>query len=327
MKKCLGCGAVLQTIDSKKMGYIDEEILDKAKYCQRCFKITHYNQNLIMPLPNINETLVKEINKKAKYVFFLIDFINICKETMDTYLNIKCNKVLVINKLDIIPRSVKLDKLRTFLKDIYNVDNVIFVSSKYKKNINSIYQVMHLNNIMEAYILGYTNAGKSTLINEICLSNGIVDNKITTSLIPNTTLDFIKIIINDNKTIIDSPGFTLNKVLYELTDFDLIKRIVPKDVLKPRTYQLKDNSGLMIEDKFVIYVNKKNSFTCYFSNQIAINKVFKEPLEYKTIKCYKDSDLVIKSLGFINIKEECEIKVCNIDLDLIEIRDSIFKDR
>lgn len=327
MKKCLGCGAVLQTIDSKKMGYIDEEVLDKAKYCQRCFKITHYNQNLIMPLPNINETLVKEINKKAKYVFFLIDFINICKETMDTYQSIKCNKVLVINKLDIIPRSIKLDKIRNSLKDIYKIDNVIFVSSKNKKNINSIYQVMNLNNIMEAYILGYTNAGKSTLINEICLSNGIVDNKITTSLIPNTTLDFIKIKINDNKMIIDSPGFTLNKSLYELTDFDLIKRIVPKEVLKPRTYQLKDNSGLIIEDKFMLYVSKKNSFTCYFSNQIVINKVFKEPLEYKVIRCHKDSDLVIKSLGFINIKEECEIKVWNIDLDLIEVRDSIFKDR
>lgn len=327
MKKCLGCGALLQTLNPNGIGFIDKDIIDKAKYCQRCFKITHYNQNLVMPLPNINETIVREVNKKAKYVFFLVDFLNICDEVMDVYNKIKCSKILVVNKLDIIPRSIKLNKIEKALKDIYNIEDIIFVSSKKKTNIKFIYDTMFLNGILEAYILGYTNAGKSTLINDLCLDNGLIDNKITTSLIPNTTLDFIKIKLKDKLTIIDSPGFTLNKSLYELTDFDLIKRIMPKEVLKPRTYQVKDNSGLIIEDKYILFSNKQNSFTCYFSNDVKVDKIFKEPLEYEIISCHKDSDLVIKSLGFINIKDECEIKVSNIDLGLIEARDSIFKDR
>lgn len=327
MKKCLGCGALLQTSNPKRVGYIDKDVLNKAKYCQRCFKITHYNQNLIMPLPNINEIIVKEVNKKAQYVFFLIDFLNISKEIVDMYHSFKCSKTLVINKIDIIPSSIKLDKIKYALKDIYGIDNVIFMSSKSKKNTNVISKTMILNNILEAYILGYTNAGKSTLINDICLANGLIDNKITTSLIPNTTLDFIKIKLKDNLTIIDSPGFTLEKSLYDLSNFDLIKRIMPKDVLKPKTFQLNVNTGLIIEDKYIILTNTKNSFTCYFSNQINVSKVFKEYSDCEVLKCHKDSDLVIKSLGFINIKNKAEIRVCNIDLDLIEIRDSIFKDR
>lgn len=327
MKKCLGCGVLLQTINPNEKGYIEKDILNKAKYCQRCFKITHYNQNLVMPLPNINEKIISEVNKKAKYVFFLVDFLNICKEVIDVFNKIKCSKILVVNKLDIIPRSIKLDKIKTALKDIYNIENIIFISSKKKTNVKFIYDTMSLNNILEAYILGYTNAGKSTLINDICLDSGLIDNKITTSLIPNTTLDFIKIKLKDKITIIDSPGFTLDKSLYELSDFNLIKRIMPKEVLKPRTYQVKENSGLIIEDKYILFCNKKNSLTCYFSNDVKVDKIFKEPLDCKEVSCYNDTDLVIKSLGFINIKDDCIVKVCNIDIDLIEVRNSIFKDR
>ena len=40
MKKCLGCGAILQDQDAKAKGYVKK--LDQD-YCQRCFRLNHYN--------------------------------------------------------------------------------------------------------------------------------------------------------------------------------------------------------------------------------------------------------------------------------------------
>ena len=51
---CIGCGAVLQSDDPKKAGYLPKSALDKARneenaevYCQRSFSLRHYNE--IMP--------------------------------------------------------------------------------------------------------------------------------------------------------------------------------------------------------------------------------------------------------------------------------------
>ena len=40
-KKCVGCGAVLQVLDEKKMGYTKSLEMD---YCMRCFRLKHYHE-------------------------------------------------------------------------------------------------------------------------------------------------------------------------------------------------------------------------------------------------------------------------------------------
>ena len=329
-KKCIGCGSILQSDDRNKIGYIIKEKISDAKYCERCFKITNYNEKIIVPLKGINTYIIDEINKDDKYVFFLVDFLNINKVTIDTFKQIKNNKTLVISKLDIIHRSIKQNLIINWLKEVYGItENIIFISSVKKLNTGSIENILERNNQKEAYILGYTNAGKSTLINKLCIENNITNNKITTSLIPNTTLDFIKIKLNDNLTIIDSPGFTLNQTLYNDNEFELIERINPKTFLKPITHQTKDITSIIIENKIRITPQNKNSLTFYTSNKINITKVFNDNNELKdnkeTIYNIKDnSDIVIKGLGFINIKKECNLIINSEYQDLIEIRKSMF---
>ena len=81
-KKWTGCGATLQSTNSNNVGYIPAEKYELANYCERCFKITHYNSPIIVPLENINDKLITELNKTAKYNFFLVDFF--------IYVNSKC---------------------------------------------------------------------------------------------------------------------------------------------------------------------------------------------------------------------------------------------
>lgn len=326
-KKCIGCGTTLQTTNPEEKGYIREDKYNDSKYCERCFKIIHYNEKVITELKNINDYILKEINQKAKYVYFLVDLLNINEETMSTFKMINSPKTLIISKLDIIPKSIKNNLITTWLKEEYGIqEEVLFQSSKKNLNTKSILNRLSNHGIKEVYIVGYTNAGKSTLINK--LTNANDSNKITTSSIPNTTIDFITI-KSDEISIIDSPGFTNNITLYDQNEFDLIKRIMPRTLLNPRTYQVKPISSILIEDKIRLSSSTNNSFTFYISNDINIERVFDNNTkltekEYITLEIPDNSDLVIKSLGFINIKKSCTLKIYTDKKELFEIRKSMF---
>ena len=241
MKKCAGCGVILQTENKEELGYIPPNKINEAKYCERCFKLTHYNNTIIIPLKDINNYIIKEINKKKKNVYYIIDLLNINTETINTFKEIKSPKTLIVSKLDIIPKSIKLHKITNWLKEIYNInEEIIYISSNKEINLERIINHIERNNYKESYFIGYTNSGKSTLINTLCNKINPINNKITTSLIPNTTLDFIKIKLTDNITIIDSPGFTLENTFYNENELDIIKRINVKKFIKPITYRTKE---------------------------------------------------------------------------------------
>ena len=329
-KKCIGCGSILQTSNKKDKGYIQQEKYNDSQYCERCFKIINYKEKIITKLPNINQYIIDEVNKKANYVYFLIDFLSINTETIHTFKKINVPKTLIISKIDIIPKSIKEQKIINFLKNEYQIEEeIIFQSTKKNINTKKIINFMESNNIKEAYILGYTNAGKSTLINKLNAINNITDKVLTTSLIPNTTIDFIKIKLNEKISIIDSPGFTLENTIYSDDEFTFLKKVNPKSFIRPITYQLKSIASLLIEDKIRISSTINNSFTFYISNDINIERVFAKNKnllnETKvSINIGDNSDLVIKSLGFINIKKACTLTIYSNQKDLFEVRKSIF---
>ena len=121
-KKCIGCGITLQTKNKNKLGFISEAKYQEGNYCERCFKVINYNEFIPVNLENINEYIINEVNEKAKLVFFLIDLLNINEETIETFNKIKTKKYLVISKSDVIPKSIKEEKLNSWLKEIYNMD-------------------------------------------------------------------------------------------------------------------------------------------------------------------------------------------------------------
>lgn len=329
-KKCSGCGAVLQTKNNKEKGYISKDKISDSNYCERCFQIIHYNKKTVTELKNINEYIKEQVNKKAEYVYFLLDFLNISQEVINTYQDIKVPKTLIISKLDIIPKSIKESTIISWLRKTYNIkDNIIFQSSKKNINTKSIIRNLEEQNINKCYILGYTNAGKSTLINKLCSIEKEDHNDITTSSIPNTTIDFIEIQLSNKLTIIDSPGFTLNNTIYSEDEFELIKKVNPKNFLKPVTYQLKNIASIIIEDKIRLNSSINNSLTFYISNDINLERVFENNnklLNKKEviIEVPANSDLVIKSLGFINIKKSCILKINSDFKELYEVRPSMF---
>ena len=109
-----------------------------------------------------------------------------------------------------------------------------------------------------------------------------------------------------------------------------MKNILPKNTIKPITEQTKENTSLIIEEKIRINANSKNSLTFYMSNSIKIDKVFEKnknltDINSKEYKLEDNTDIVIKGLGFINVKKACTATIYTTNDNLIEIRKSMFK--
>ena len=309
---CPGCGSTLQYTDSNKVGYTPKK---DAKLCERCFKLKNYNEKKVINLEYNNEDIINLLNSSAKTIFFITDFLNLSKKVIDIYKKISVhNKYLVINKIDYIPISINKDKYISFIKSNYDInDEVILVSAERNFNIRVINNI--LDNCKDAYVCGFTNSGKSTIIKKI----GELNNKeisVLTSLMPNTTLDVIKIKLDDNKYIYDTPGFINND------DFDEV--LYPKKFLKPVTLQIKENDIVSINNKIFIKTDKENSFTFYMSNDVDIRKVYSVETNLSNELMVKEnSDFVISNYGFINIKNPCNL-ITNLNNDNIEVRSSMF---
>lgn len=312
IKKCPGCGATLQYSDENKIGFSPKK---DAKLCERCFKLKNYNQKKIIDLKYSNDDIINLLNSNADNVLFITDFLNLSQNVINIYKSLKVdNKALIINKTDYIPKSINKEKYINWIKDIYRISGSVVLASAEKD-----YNIRVINNLLlenkKNYICGFTNSGKSSIINKL----GLLNNKntsILTSLMPNTTLDIIKIKLGDNKYIFDTPGFVSKN------EFD--EKLHPKKFLKPITLQLKPNDIVSINNQIFIKSDKDNSLTFYMSNDLNIKKVFNNDLSLDNkIKINDNSELLIDGYGFINIKKSCMVKT-NLDNQKIEIRTSMF---
>lgn len=313
-KRCIGCGAVLQNTDKKKNGYTPKL---ENKYCMRCFRLTNYNDLTETITEKDNDKIITVINNSSTFSFFLIDATNITKEAISIYQNIKTRKCLLLTKIDLLPANITVNNYINKFKNIYNIKEEAYPLSSIKKvNVSKILKMMDNLNIKKAYILGCTNAGKSTLINTM------LNNKtITTSRIPNTTLDFINIYIED-KILIDTPGFVTTTTPF-ITDKKYYKKIDYKERIKPITYQTKEKASLVLEENYRFSNFGFNSVTTYFNNNILIKRDFKSNEDYFETKIMANTDIVIKDLGFINVKRPCTLKISKNLENLVEFRPSL----
>ncbi len=318
-KICFGCGAKLQSVDKEKIGYIPENKLDNSSYCMRCFRMIHYGEQVVVNTPKDKKEIVNKINKDNKFVIFLVDFLNINKDIMDFYKSIKKEKLLVINKCELIPKHVKKENFRKYIKEEYGINGEIKLKGgTITHGAKSILNYLGKNNIKETYVVGITNAGKSTLINDLIKETNTDVSTITVNNKKNTTIDFIRVKLKNEMTLIDSPGIVFD---------DFISNDVVDKNIEAITFNMKENETLSIFDnKFYIKVTKPTSLTIY-TNVVArkiAHKVFKKELELNNnLKLKSSSDIVLKGLGFISVKNETDIET-NIDSKYIEVRNSMF---
>ena len=292
MSKCIGCGITLQTDYPDELGYTNKIT---SKYCARCFKTINYNAEIKVKGPD-NLKIIKKINKMGLYTIFITDLLSINKSLIDIFHMIKNDKILIINKCDIIPDNLKLEYLEENIRRIYNIKDVKFISAKKKLYLDSIVSLIELHK--DVIICGETSSGKSTLI------NNLVNSNLTTSKYSNTTLDFIKI-KSGVYTLYDTPGLIVSNTF----SYDKINVLIKK---------LSKEFTITIND---LKLRGSGNITCFFKENVSISSK-KEGIALKNEYIIdKPKDIIISGNGFIFVKGNAQI-ITNKDL---EIRDSIIK--
>jgi small GTP-binding protein len=303
--KCSGCGVNLQSNDPKNIGYVSSK---DHNLCERCFRIKHYSDyQKVVKDENDIISILDSINKTNDLVVLVIDLMDMPKDLSLVNKNLNNDIILVLTKRDLLPKSLYEDKLKDYLPGNY-ADKII-VSSNNNYHFDELFDAINAhkksNNV---YVVGYTNAGKSTLINKVIYNYSDYESTLTTSFLPSTTLDAITIKINDNLNIIDTPGIIDNNNIINQMDSKDIKMIVPKKTIKPVTYQINTKQYFVV-NKLLQLESSNNTLIFYMANQLPLKRLYlrtnTDNFVRHEINVAANNDLVISGLLFIKcIKKE-----------------------
>ena len=287
MNKCIGCG-----VETEK------------ELCERCFRIKNYNDYKNVFKDNSEFiSILKNIDNKSLVVLvadlFNIGDLSIFKKYIDNDI------LLVLTKRDLLPRSLYEEKLLNYDYNLKAIDKIIISSNKNYQMDELINKINKYRKTEKVYFIGYTNAGKSTLINY-----SDIKTTITTSPLPNTTLNTIDIKFND-MILVDTPGLLDDGDIINYIDKKDIKKVIPTKEIKPITYQIKGKQTLIIDNYLKVEANDID-LTFFISNNLKIDRYYKN-IETNNLEKHiinvDSNDIVIKGLGFIKTNKKSVVTI------------------
>ncbi|ADE71589.1 MULTISPECIES: ribosome biogenesis GTPase YqeH [Priestia] len=282
--QCVGCGVEIQTERPDELGYAPKSALEKeAIICQRCFRLKHYNE--VQDVSLTDDDFLKILNGIGQTdglvvkVVDIFDFNGSWLPGLHRFVG--NNKVLLVgNKADLLPKSIKKNKLIHWMKreakelGLKSVD-VFLMSAQKGQGIREIAEAIeHYREGKDVYVVGCTNVGKSTFINAIIKEVTGEKDIITTSQYPGTTLDMIDIPLDNGASLYDTPGIINHHQMAHYVDKRDLKLISPKKEIKPKVYQLNEGQTLYFGGLARLdYVQGgRKSLTCYVSNDLHIHR-------------------------------------------------------
>lgn len=286
MIKCQGCGATIQTTNPNQIGYIRKDVFERGHdqvYCERCYKLIHYNQNTNVEISiDVFYENIKKINQKDVLIVNVVDIFDLegtLIEDIRKYFP-KQDILIVANKFDLFLKSVKIGEVKKYLEDYLeekriNQKSSIIISSFIDEDIIRLANLIEMyQNGRDVYFFGYTNVGKSSIINKLISYYNINRQKVTVSTSLSTTLDLIDIPLPNNTHIFDMPGIINPRQLSYYLEKENLNLLLPKKQVKPKVYQLEPKQVLFLGGvcKFIFNKGSKSTFVVYTSNNLVIHR-------------------------------------------------------
>lgn len=310
IKKCIGCGSILQDQDPNQIGFVSS--LEKD-LCERCFKIRHYNQYQTVEKTNQDYIpILKQIATTNDLVLFVVDLWNMSPKLDEILSYFHDHVLLVMTKRDLLPKGLYEQRLLDYMNDDSFVDKIMISSQKNYQFDLLLEKIKQYQTSQRVYIVGLTNAGKSTMLNQMIKNYTQLNTTITTSMQSSTTLGMIEIPIDDTLTLIDTPGILDEGNLLNVVPPKMLKKIVPKKEIKPISYQIKGTQSILIED-LCSFIIQDNNIVFYVSNILKIERFYKQ----KEISSFVShtfildgkQDVVIPGLGFVKVMKPGKVTV------------------
>lgn len=276
-KCCLGCGASLQTKNSQEKGYC---LSLEKDYCQRCFRLTHYNDPVIDFRRSVDGSEMKKMIAEEKEALFIyvVDILSLTDFFRSEGLSQLRQRhvLLLINKIDLLPRNSCLSKIekkiiaqlrKQDLTDIYLEG--VYLTRKNDPHFKKLFaEFMAEHTFQKLIFMGAFNAGKSTLLNYL-----LEDKRFTTSIYPSTTLS-LQAVEREGILYYDSPGSVNDHNFLLNVEVDDLKKLATQHTIKPQVFQLYEDQSYLLENIFQMDVvaKEKTSVIFYFANALPLHR-------------------------------------------------------
>ena len=343
---CIGCGAILQSEQDDKAGYVPASVLKKPAeelaeiYCRRCFRLRHYNEVSDVELTDDDFLrMLNEISSKDALVVNVVDTFDFNGTLIAGMQRFSGKNPLIIvgNKEDLMPNVINNGKIRQWMTErIHEAGlrpkEVVLISAKRSESVKELMKIIDKERKgRDVYVVGATNVGKSTLINQVINIATESKDMITTSYFPGTTLGSIEIPLDDGSHLIDTPGVIHRSNLTHFLTGKELKQIIPRSEVKPKVYQINAEQSIFVDglarfDYLAGY--GKQAFVFYVSNDLQLHrtklenadelyekhvgKMLNPPTEFtaKTFPKLKrhefmlkePADVVVSGLGWVSVE-------------------------
>ena len=269
LRKCKGCGAVLQNTDSQALGYVPDLTME---YCQRCFRLTHYDrqQDYIDLTVTQDLSLLEDLKGIFVWIVDVIDLETSLLSVIPQFLKTR-RFIMVVNKCDLLPATVKENKIRKYiglrLKELGLQSEAVIIRGRESSFRDKMIEIIR-NSDEEFIFMGIANVGKSTVINDL-----LNQQLLTVNRNPSTTLALNRI-ETEYGTLIDSVGLVAKESIQAYLASNTLKQVVPYAPINPLIYQLRSSQSIAIGGLVRIDLLDCEGLTCvvYCSNLLTVNR-------------------------------------------------------
>lgn len=289
IRRCYNCGAILQSSDPSKEGYVRKETLENASqnflFCDKCFEVERYKKRSNEPL--LDQDFVKillDAKKKNSLIVYVVNVFSFEASFNHQVIEILngMDILVVANKFDLMPVDCDKNETREYVAHRFRAaglklkaDDVIlanaFDDETAKEIITRIYE---LKNGRDVFVVGSLMSGKSTLISSFLrVFSNLSRGAIVTEPYPGTKLDVMKIPFSKKTALYNTPGISLdNSILYNL-DKATMREIYLTKPVKAREMSLTKGYCFYIGGlAFVELVDgEKTNFQLYFHDNIVLH--------------------------------------------------------
>lgn len=289
---CYGCGIKLQYDQPSLPGFAIKPKEEKPVLCKRCFRLKHYNEVMdVVVTKNQFINHFSSVMKEDSLILYLVDGSDMMGSSIHQLERLigKKDVVMLATKIDLLPKTLKKHKAIQIMQQLTKGMNIVhydWINYKEEGAMEGLIELIEAHRRgRHVYVMGMSNVGKSTMINALIkFFNPKEEFLIVTSLIPGTTLDFIKIPLDESHYLFDSPGLINEDQMIHAVAPKQYDRVLFNRLVKPKVFQLDPGQTLFIENLVQVdfIQGEHSSFTVYINPLLTIHRTkYENALNFK----------------------------------------------
>ena len=248
---------------------------------------------------------LRGLNAVVIYLIDIFDFHGSFIPQLRTIVGGKNPLLVGVNKVDLLPEDYKATRVESWIRDecsimgLPNLASVHLISSTRGTGVSDLlteaYRIAKRRR-SDIYVVGAANVGKSSFINQLIRlrkrererskgenrssekrssekRSSEKDSGITTSVVPGTTLDVIRVPLGSGVNLFDTPGLMMPHQLTNYLDAKDLRAVLPTRNVEQVTLRLGEGKALYIGAlaRLEVVEGRPFFFTTFFSPQVKIH--------------------------------------------------------